>query len=235
MAHENDGHRARLRERMIREGLSSFQDHEVLELLLFQYLPRKDTNKLAHKLLDKFGTFAGVLNASPEQLMTVDGVSEVTACNLAMLKEVWRRYRQSDLNRISLSGFGSIVQYAQGLISESYTERLIAVYVDSATRYIYRDVFVSDSTDAVNIDTKQILASAMRTGAAGVILFHCHVTGTCRPSAADIHFTEKLYHALASINLVLLEHIIFNSANDYYSFFLNGDIETIQNKYKNLN
>ena len=87
MAHENDGHRARLRERMIKEGLDSFQDHEVLELLLFQYLPRKDTNKLAHTLLDKFGSFAGVLNASPQQLMTVEGVSEATACNLGCSKK----------------------------------------------------------------------------------------------------------------------------------------------------
>ncbi len=235
MAKENEGHRSRLRERMMKEGLSAFQDHEVLELLLFQYLPRKDTNKLAHVLLEKFGSFAGVLDASPEQLMMVTGVSEVTACNLAMLKEVWLRYKRSDAERISLNGIASIVSYAKALVAESYSERLVAVYVDNAAKYLFRDVFTSDSKQRVVIDIKQIVSSAMRTGAAGVILFHCHIKGACVPSDEDFHFTEKLTFALASINIVLLEHIIFNDRNDYYSFFLHGDIERIQNNYKKLN
>ena len=79
MAEVNKGHRQRMRERMMKEGLDGFADHEILELLLFQYIPRKDTNKIAHNLLDKFGGLVNVLNAAPEQLMLVDGVSEVTA------------------------------------------------------------------------------------------------------------------------------------------------------------
>lgn len=233
MAHENNGHRARLRERMMKEGLGNFQDHEVLEMLLFQYLPYKDTNKIAHNLLDKFGSIAGVLNASPEQLMTVDGISTATACNLAVLKEVWLRYKRSDANKIRLDGVKSIVEYAQTLISESYTEKLVAVYVDSSTRFIYRDEFTSDSAQQIQVDPKVILATALRTNAAGVMLFHCHVSGSCNPSADDMRFSEKLFFALASINLVLLEHIIFNNRNEFYSFFQSGDIEAIEEKYKN--
>ncbi len=235
MAHENDGHRARLRERMMNEGLAGFRDHEVLELLLFQYLPRKDTNKLAHNLLNKFGSFAGVINASPQQLMTVDGISEVTACNLGILKEVFRRYKQSEQGRPSLKGVGSIVMFAQQLVAESYTERLVVVYVDNATGYLYKDEFASDDTQFVNVDPKRIVAAAMRTGAAGVMLFHCHIKGECRPSQEDYRFTERMTFALASINVSLLEHIIFNDSGDYYSFFLNGDIDAIQQKYKKLN
>lgn len=234
MAHENDGHRARLRERMMKEGLAAFQDHEVLELLLFQYQPRKDTNKLAHKLLDAFGCLAGVLDASPQQLMTVDGVSEVTACNLAMLKEVWRRYKNSEINRMSLDGLRSIVRYANGLVSESYNERVVAVYLDHATKYMYREVFDSVSNEHVPVEVKQIVSTAVRVGAAGVMLFHCHVKGACRPSESDITFTEQLNFALASINVVLLEHIIFNNDNDYYSFYVHGDIAAMQQNYKKL-
>ena len=231
MAHENDGHRSRLRERMLKEGLSGFQDHEVLELLLFQYLPYKDTNKIAHNLLDKFGSFAGVLNASPEQLMAVDGISKVTACNLAMLKEVFRRYKVSDSKKITLSGLASIVRYAQLLIADSYTERLVAVYVDHATNFIFQEEFTSNSVAQVNVDSKNIVATAMRVNAAGVIMFHCHVNGECKPSEDDLRFTEKLYFALASINLVLLEHVIFNGKGDYYSFFQEGDIDKMAQKY----
>ena len=232
MAHENDGHRKRLRERMMKEGLSNFQDHEVLELLLFQYLPYKDTNKIAHNLLSKFGSFAGVLNASPKQLMTVDGISEVTACNLSVLKEVWLRYKQSDAQKIRLDGVKTIIEYAEKLIAESYTEKLVAVYVDNSTRFIYQDEFTSDDTQQIQLDPKEILASALRINAAGVMLFHCHVDGPCKPSADDMRFTEKLLTALASVNLVLLEHIIFNNKGEHYSFHQSGDIERLSQKYK---
>ncbi len=234
MAHENDGHRARLRERMMKEGLAAFQDHEVLELLLFQYLPRKDTNKLAHKLLAAFGSLSGVLDASPQQLMTVDGVSEVTACNLAMLKEVWRRYRSSESNRILLDGLHSIVSYANELVSESYNERVVVVYLDHATKYMYREVFDSTSNEQVSVEIKRIVSTALRIGAAGVIMFHCHVKGACRPSEEDICFTEQLNFALASINVALLEHIIFNNDKDYYSFYVHGDISAMQQSYKKI-
>ena len=233
MAHENDGHRNRLRERMLKEGLSNFQDHEVLEFLLFQYIPRKDTNKIAHNLLSKFGSFAGILNASPEQLMMVDGISQVTACNLAVLKEVFQRYKVSDVRNISLKGIASIVRYAQLLIADSYSERLVVVYVDHSTNFLYQEEFTSDSIEQISVDGKKIVSTAMRVNAAGVMLFHCHVKGSCEPSDADILFTKRLYFALASINLVLLEHMIFNGNGDHYSFYAEGKIEEIAQNYNN--
>lgn len=234
MSKENDGHRARLRERMMKEGLASFQDHEVLELLLFQSVPRKDTNKLAHKLLNEFGSIAGVLNARPDQLMSVKGIGEVCACNLAMLKEVWLRYRRSEAERMTLDGIDSIVKYSEMLICESYTERLVVVYLDNASRYLYRDVFQSESTQRLVVDNTRIITSAIRTGAVGVMLFHCHVRGVCRPSASDMAFTEHLMFALANIDVVLLEHIIFNGTDDYYSLYLKGDIRRLQEKFKDI-
>ena len=232
MAHENNGHRARLRERMMKEGLSGFQDHEVLELLLFQYLPYKDTNKIAHKLLNKFGGFSGVLNASPQQLMTIDGISEVTACNIAVLKEVFARYRRSDVKKLNLGAIDSIIQYARALVEENYCERLVAVYVDYATNFKFSEEFTSGKVDKVSIDTKQILSTAMRVNAAGVILVHCHVDGVCRPSVADKEFTKQLFVALASIDAVLLEHIIFNGSGEYFSFYKEGLIEELTTKFK---
>lgn len=232
MANPNEGHRHRLRERMMKEGLQGFQDHEVLELLLFQYVPRKDTNKMAHELLTKFGGFSNVLDASPEQLMTVDGISETIACNIAMLKEVWQRYRKSVANKMSLRGFASIIKYSKLIVADHYHEKLVAVYVDNATNFILQEEFTSDNTQQVSVDIKKIVSSAMRANAAGVILFHCHVRGICTPSEYDKAFTEKLYFALASLNVMLLEHIIFNAENDYYSFFREGDIDEITKKYK---
>lgn len=233
MSNPNEGHRHRLRQRMIKDGLQNFQDHEILELLLYQYLPRKDTNKLSHELLRKFGSFANVLDAAPTQLMTVNGVSETTACNISMLKEVFHRYKKSMANRISLSDFPSIIKYARLITSDYYVEKVVVVYVDNATKIICNEEYTSGDTQQVAVDIKSIASTAMRVNAAGIIMFHCHVKGNCNPSESDYAFTEKLYFALASLNVMLLEHIIFNAEGDYYSFFKEGDISATADKYKN--
>lgn len=233
MSQENNGHRARLRERMLKDGLSSFQDHEILEMLLFQYNQRKDTNKLAHRLLNSFGSFAGVLNASPAQLMTVEGVGEVTACNLAILKEVWLRYKRSDaMKKQRLIGLQSMVEYAQELLVDCYSERMIVIYVDEGTNFVFSQEFDSNDNEYVQVEVKTIVATALRVGASGVLLFHCHIKGKCQPSNADLQFTEKLFVGLASVNLVLLEHMIFNANGEYHSFYAAGEMSRLQEKYK---
>ncbi len=231
MSQHNDGHRERLRERMIAEGLSGFQDHEILELLLFQYLPRKDTNKIAHDLLNQFGSFYNVLNASPEQLMTIDGVSKVTACNLAMLKEVWQRYLRSQNQRVKLTGVKTLIDFAQSLIGYNYTEKLIAIYVDNTTTHLFHEIFTSNSTEQVNLDIKRMAATAVRLNASGVVVCHCHPNGECRPSEQDVRFTRGLFFALASMNVVVLDHIIFNGKQDYFSFYDQGIMHKIQGEY----
>ena len=233
MAHENDGHRTRLRQRLMKEGASNFQNHEVLELLLFGSVPRKDTNKLAHNLLNKFGGFSGVLNASPEQLMEVSGVSVVTACNLAILKEVFHRYKKDEQDKSKLKGLSSIIRYVQSTISDSFYERFVVVYVDGSTTFLQEEEFTSDNTSEVNVDIKKIVATAMRINAEGVVLFHCHSSGPCKPSEEDKHYTEKLYFALASMNIALLEHMIFNKDKQYYSFHESGIMQQLVDKYNN--
>lgn len=233
MSNVNEGHRARLRQRMLNEGLQGFQEHEILELFLFQSIPRKDTNKLAHRLLSKFGSLANVLDASPQQLQTVEGISEVTACNLAMLKEVWQRYKTSAMQKKPMSKLSSIIHYAQELVAESYVEKLVVVYVDNSTNFLVSEVFTSGSSQEVHVDIKKLISSAVSANAAGVILFHCHVNGVCQPSAADVAFTEKIYVTLANLNIMLLEHLIFNNTEDYFSFYQSGKMDEIAEKYKN--
>ena len=234
MAEVNKGHRQRMRERMMKEGLDGFADHEILELLLFQYSPRKDTNKIAHNLLDKFGGLVNVLNAAPEQLMLVDGVSEVTACNIAMLKEVWRRYKKDGSKRKNLGGVSSIMQYARVLIAESYVERIVIVYVDSGTNFLYSEDYDSGSITDVSVDVKKMIATAMRLNASGIIMYHCHVQGDVKPSEQDVKFTEKLFFALAPLNIALLEHIVFNTEGAYFSFFKEGLMDGFALRYSKL-
>ena len=231
MAHENDGHRARLRQRMMKEGASGFQDHEVLEMLLFGPIPRKDTNKLAHNLISQFGGFSGVFNASAEQLKLVKGVSDVTACHLAIIKEAFYRYRVDEHKKVQISGLSSIIQYVFATISESVYERLVVVYVDGATNYIMQEEFTSDSTHHVSVNTKSIVTTAMRLNAHGVVLFHCHSSAPCEPSNEDVNFTETLFFALAALDIAVLDHLIFNRQGNYYSFHSHGIMDKMTEKY----
>ena len=234
MSQHNDGHRERLRQRMIQEGLGSFQDHEVLELLLFQYIPRKDTNRLAHALLEKFGSIYNILNAPPEQLMTVDGISKTTACNLSMLKEVLQRYVHGQIGRRKFVGINSIIDFARLLISNAYVENLVVVYVDNTTTHLHHEVYCSNNTERVHVDIKKVVATAMRVGATGVVLAHCHPNGECAPSEDDIKFTRNLFFALGSLDVFILDHVIFNGGNHYSSMFNDGIMKQIQADYCKL-
>ena len=232
MANVNDGHRQRLRERMLSEGLAGFKDHELLELLLFQSVPRKDTNKLAHTLLNSFGNLYNVLNAQPEDLMLVKGVSQVTACNLTMLKEVWRRYKREENEKIDLSDVKQIIKFARLTVAESYSERLIVVYVDRGTKFLFSEEYAADAdTHSVHVDVKKIVSCAVRLKASGIMLFHCHVEGDCKPSENDIRYTQKLIYALSGLEIVLLEHLIFAPEGDYYRFYQQGMLDEVVGEY----
>ena len=234
MSQQNEGHRERLRERMLKEGLGSFQDHEVLELLLFQYIPRKDTNKIAHDLLDQFGSIYNILNAPPQQLMTVDGVSKMTACNLSMLKEVLQRYTRGQASRKKITSVQSMIDYAKLLISNCYVEQLVIIYVDNTTTYLHHEIFCSNNTQSVTIDVKKVVATAVRIGATGVVIAHCHPNGELAPSEADIKFTRNLFFALGSLDVLILDHVIFNGGSDYFSMYDSGIMRQIQSDYCKL-
>ena len=232
MSNLNQGHRERLRQRMLTEGLSNFADHELLELLLFNALPRKDTNKIAHALLDCFGTIENVLEASPQQLMTIDGISEAAACHLSAIKECLLRYKKNPKSPKRLDTISKIIKYAQETMGSSYHEKIELVYLDGSNTLLFKEVFTSNSIDHVSVDIKRIVTTALRVNASGVMMFHSHVTGACEPSQADISITRKLFFALASMNIMLLEHIIFNNKDEFYSFFQEGIMEKMENQYK---
>ena len=231
MANENCGHRDRVRERILKEGLDGFQDHEVLEALLFQTIPRKDTNKLAHRLLTKFGSFANVFNASPKQLTEVEGVSEVTACYIAVIKETWRRYVTSEREVSKIRGVAQAVEYAKALLSYSGVERAMVIYLDFSSSAILVEECNSGQADRVNIEIKNIVSSALRVNAAAVVMCQTHVKGLAKPSDADDVFTRQLCLALSSVDVVLAEHAIFADSGDVFSYRESGLLAKMQQNY----
>lgn len=218
----NAGHRERLRQRYLKHGLDGFEEHEVLELLLFQFLPYKDTNKIAHRLIDRFGSLANVLDAEYDSLVEVDGISHVTAVNLSIYKSILTRYTKGKADGRSLAKLSDIIDYSKEILQESSYERLVAVFTDNRTTVIAKSEYTTNDKSVIKVDVKRIVKDAMAHNSAGVILIHCHIKGESKPSKADIAFTDKLKTVLSGIDIVLLEHLIYNEKGELFSFVKNG-------------
>lgn len=215
----HSGHRQRMRERYLRDGnLDNFHDHEVVEMLLYFCVPRKNTNDLAHELLATFGSIGAILEASPQQLMQVVGLNETSAVNLSLIKDIFLRSKQSVSKGKRLSGLNEIVKFAIDILDSSATERVVAVFVDHSTTYIDKRIYSSGSKGHCEAPIRDIVQTALNTNCAGVVLLHCHPHGTSTPSEADIDYTNRLIKSLAELKVVLIEHIIYSSINDMYSF-----------------
>lgn len=213
----HSGHRDRLRRRFHTEGLDSFEKHNVLELLLFFSLPRKDTNELAHRLLQKFGSFSGVLDAPYTSLLEVEGISENSATLLKMIPELARVYltdrRQERPKLNTPEALGSFfIDYMVGVTKE----RLCLLLMDSSLRMIRCEILAEGSTETVGVDTRQIVETTLRYNACAVALAHNHPRGFAQPSASDIAATSAIRLALDSVNVRLVDHIIV-AEDDYLS------------------
>ncbi|OPX85333.1 MAG: hypothetical protein A4E53_03551 [Pelotomaculum sp. PtaB.Bin104] len=218
----HEGHRQRVRARFLAEGLDAFEDHQVLELLLFYSIPYRDTNELAHRLIKEFGSLANVLEADPRELCRRHGVKENTAVLLSLLPQLARRYFKDkwggkpELNSSSKAG-----EYAVSLfIGRSY-EAFYVVCLDAQNRVNYAALVQEGTINEAAVYPRLVVEAALRHQANCVILAHNHPGGTRRPSEADIQVTKKIVTALGSIGVHVADHIIV-AGEGYYSFAENG-------------
>ena len=231
MKNPHEGHRERLRNRYLTHGLEGFADHEVLELLLFQYLPYKDTNEIAHQLIATFGGLTQVLEASPEQLMRVKGIGKITAVNLSLLNEVFFRCKRNDAEQKPLENLQDILDYAKQVLSYSSHERFLAVYLDATGHVLRKRNYCSVDDASINVSIKSVLADALSSSAKAVMVFHGHVKGPVLVSKADEVFTKQLYFSLKGMGVELIEHTIFNQKGEVFSFRENKLIEKYKQSY----
>lgn len=207
--HPHGGHRARLKERFLREGLGGFEKHNILELLLFFGIPQRDTNPIAHALLKRFGSLSGVFEASVEELCTVDGVSEHTATLLKLIPEVNRaalcEVRDSDKRYDTLNKIGELLlRYYAGLTVETVTLLLL----DNSDRVIDLVKICDGSVNRVQFDTRKLVEQALRPRVSRVVLAHNHPNGTAVPSAEDMETTAAVAGAFRTVNVEFLEHLL---------------------------
>lgn len=205
----HDGHRQRLKTEFLARP-DSFPDHKLLELLLFYANPRSDTNPLAHELIDHFGSLAGILDATPEELQKVKGVGEHAAVLFKAVKEFSGRYltvrtQVDDIARSTRDFYTLLRPYFFG----ARNEMLCLLCLDGKHKVLGIRRLGEGNVNAVNITTRLIAEAALSLNASAVVLAHNHVSGIAFPSDEDIATTNSLAPILNTLGVVLVDHLIF--------------------------
>ena len=218
----HDGHRKRMRDRFMQFGLDNFDDHNVLELLLFYAIPHKDVNALAHQLLERFGTFSAVFDAPVAELMSVAGIGETSAALLKLIPQVSRRYM------ISKNRFDDILNSSKKagdyLVPHFYAERDEVVYMicmDAKCKVLNCQLLFRGGVNSTNISIRKIVENALVYNSTSVIIAHNHTSGIAIPSKEDEVTTMKIYDALTSVGINLADHIVI-AEDDFISMADNG-------------
>lgn len=219
----HDGHRDRVRQDFIDKGeLSGFSDLHALELLLFYALRRGDTNPLAHRLLEKFGTLHGVFNASLHELMSVKGVGDSTAVLLRLVPQIARRAEISKTHEIrAILSSSDAGNYCMPYFSFEDDEVLLMLCLDAKRRVIKCVEVGRGMANAVESNLRLITETALRCNACGIVLAHNHPDGIALPSKEDNAATKLLLAAIEPLGIEFVDHIIV-AGGDFISYADSG-------------
>ena len=216
----HDGHRARMKKKLLENGEQSFADHELLEVLLYYAIPRRDTNELAHRLMEQFGSLQGVLSASPQELACVQGMGEHAALLVKLVTMLRRRAAQDTKEKI-LNSVDKCGEYFTALLGGSRKEMLWQVCLDGKGKVLSSRCLAEGDVSMAAVSVRQVVEYALRAGAVGVVLAHNHPSGVALPSREDIFTTRYIRDALRTMNIQLVDHIVV-ADNDYVSMAESG-------------
>ncbi|MCI7741482.1 MAG: DNA repair protein RadC [Clostridiales bacterium] len=203
-------------------GLDNFNDVNVLELLLFYAIPRKDTNEIAHALLEHFGSLDRVLEASIPELEAVPGVGESSALLISLIPQIMRRYLTVKGNCVStISGSADAGRYLVPRLMFEKDEKLLLLCLDAKKSVISCINLGSGVVNAVDVNVRKVVENAVRHRANTVILAHNHPGGVALPSREDERLTIEIAAALKLVGIPLVDHIIV-AGDDYVSFADSG-------------
>ncbi|KJS20185.1 MAG: DNA repair protein RadC [Clostridiaceae bacterium BRH_c20a] len=222
MENVHKGHRQRVKERYLKEGLDSFADHQVLELLLFYAIPMKDTNEIAHRMIKEYGSLALLFEAHPQEIAQRCGVSENIAILVSLIPPLSRKYFKGKwgdkpvLNSSQKSG-----EYAVTLFAGRIYEVFYLICLDTQNRVVHAVLIHEGTINEAPVYPRIIVETALRHQAHSVILAHNHPGGSLNPSKADIDVTQRIKAALMPIDIKVIDHIVV-AGGRYVSFAEQG-------------
>lgn len=218
----HDGHRERMRQRFKKEGFDSFESHEVLEMLLYYCIPRGNTNEIAHQLIARYKTISRVLQTSPKELQTFEGIGENAAFFLSLLNEAIRyiNVEESTIDQV-LYTKEDYCKYLVHLFDGMNNEAVYLLCLDAKRMVLGYHQVSEGSVVSTNLPIRKIVDIAITSHAASVILAHNHPGGFAIPSDEDEEATLHLANVLRSVDVILTDHIIF-SGEDSISIMNTG-------------
>ena len=218
----HDGHRQRLKDRFKKEGLDNFEKLQVLELLLFYCIPRQDTNPLAHKLLDRFGTVSAVMEALPSELKKVEGMGESSAQFLNLIMEVMRycAVERAESEKI-LTTLDACGAYLTPYFQNRRNETVFLLSLDAKCKVISCKFVGEGSVNSAGVPIRRIVEMALGEGATTVVLAHNHPSGIAIPSEEDKSTTLRLARALWAVEITLADHMVI-ADGDFVSMMQSG-------------
>lgn len=216
----HDGHRNRMREKFNKQEFSNMHPHEIMEMLLYYCVPRKDTNELAHELIDHFGSFTAVFEASVDELMKVPGITYNGATLIKMILPLSHAYHEESAKAKSLNDPSECGKYFVEMYSGVLNERVMAIYLDNRCRVLCSEQVCEGDVSEVVVNFRKIVETAMKyPKTAAVVVAHNHPGGIPLPSKSDIDATQELVKTLSSIGVNLIDHIIV-AGEEYTSMAL---------------
>lgn len=224
-APDHTGHRDRVRNRFLREGLDGFAEVHCLEFLLFFVIPRHDTNLIAHDLLKRFGSFAGVLEAPLSELEKVPGMGKKSALLLHLMPSLCRYYRtkQAELNTV-LSDLDKCADYLTPRFFGLRDECVFALCLDAKCKVLGCQLIGHGSVNSANVPIRRIVEYALSLNASSLVLAHNHPSGIAIPSQEDLDATVRLSAALDAVGIILADHIVV-ADDDYVSMAQSGQYQ----------
>lgn len=203
------GHRQRLRERALNGGLAGLPDYELLELLLFGSVARRDVKPLAKELLARFGSLAAVLAAPAEELARFELVDQKTIVNFRAMGELAHRMaREELLDKPLLNSLDKVAKYCRAQMGHSDVEQFRVLYLDQRHALIHDETQQRGTVNEVAAYPREILRRALNVGAVGIVLVHNHPSGNLKPSPGDIEITREIAKAAESVGIALHDHLI---------------------------
>jgi DNA repair protein RadC len=211
------GHRDRLRERFISQGPGALQDYELLELLLFAAIPRRDVKPIAKDLLARFKNLGGILNASPESLRDA-GLSESATASLLVSSAIALRAQKAEIKaKPVLNSWQRIVDYCRAAMGHEKKEQFRLLFLDRKNCLIDEEIHQSGTIDHTPVYPREVVQRALEVGAGAIILAHNHPSGDPTPSQADIDMTRAIINACKPLDITVHDHIVV-SHNKVVSF-----------------
>ncbi len=203
------GHRDRLRERFRKGGSDALPDYELLELILFRALPRRDTKPLAKSLIERFGSFAEVISANPERLSEIKGIGQNVITELKLIHASALRLSQGEImQKPAMSSWSALIDYCRASMAFNEKEQFRILFLDKKNVLIADEIQQEGTVDHTPVYTREVVKRALELAASGIILVHNHPSGDPTPSRPDIDMTRKIIEAAEKLNIKIHDHII---------------------------